>query len=153
MWFFKIFTTIAGWLTGVNLSGLINGVTDVIKNRQNADVQNHAADNTAGVALGTEYLRGVQATNNIKLESRRIEGKWGPTILVTLVFFTVPVGFHFSAIVFDSMPLFGHIVGSWDISPLPKPFDALEIDIINSLFYIGGGLGAVSMIAKAFIRK
>ena len=153
MWFFAIFTKIAGWLTGVNLSGLINGVTDVIKNSQNVGAQNHAADNKAGVELGTAYLQSVQQTNQVKLESRKIEGKWGPTILVTIVFFTIPLGIHFSAIVFDSIPLFGHVIGSWNISPLPKPFDQLEVEIIGSLFYIGGGLGAVSMIAKAFIRK
>src|SRR5687768_8124063 len=122
MWFFKIFSTIAGWLTGVNLSGLINGVTDVIKNHQNAAVQTHTADNEAGVKLGTAYLQNVQQTNQIKLESRKIEGKWGPTILVTIVLFTIPIGIHFSAITFDSMPLFGHVIGSWNISPLPKPF-------------------------------
>lgn len=149
MWFLKLI----GWFSGLNLSALINGITDVIKNRQNADVQNHAADNTAGVAIGESYLRSVDATNQIKLQNKAIEGKWGPSIMVTLVFFTIPIGIHFAAIVFDSMTLFGHIVGSWDIKALPKPFDYLEVQIIQSLFYIGGGIGAVSMIAKAFIRK
>ena len=142
-----------GWLSGANISGLVNGVIDVIKNRTNAEVVDHAADNNAGVAIGTAYLNSVAASNQVKLDSKRIEGKWGLTLITTIVFFTVPIGIHFAAIVFDSMHLFGHVVGSWDVKALPKPFDQLEIDVIGSLYYIGGGVGAVSMLAKAFVRR
>lgn len=144
---------IIGWLSGANISGLINGITDVIKNRQNTEVQDHASDNTAGVAIGTAYLRSIDASNQVKLDNKRIEGKWGLTLITTIIFFTVPIGIHFAAIVFDSMHLFGHAVGSWDVKALPKPFDELEIQVIGSLYYIGGGVGAVSMLAKAFIRR
>jgi hypothetical protein len=149
----SIVMKLIGWLGGVNISGLVGAITDTIKNRQNADMANHAADNTAGVAIGTAYLESVAAANQVKLENKRIEGKWGLTLITTIVFFTVPIGVHFAAIVFDSMHLFGHVIGSWDVQKLPAPFDALEIQVIGSLYYIGGGVGAVSMLAKAFVRR
>lgn len=153
MWFVKLIGTIFSWFSGVNLSSVVTGFVEVLKNKTNADVANHAADNQAGSALATTYLQSQAQLNQVKLESRRIEGKWGPTLITTLLFFTIPIGVHFSAIVFDSMPLFGHVVGTWHIEKLPKPFDELEINVIGSLFYIGGGVGAVSMLAKAFMRR
>jgi hypothetical protein len=153
MFGFAFIMKIVGWFSGVNISGLINGITDVIKNRQNAEVADHASDNSSGVALGTAYLRSVDATNNIKLESKRIEGKWGLTLITTIIFFTIPIGIHFAAIVFDSMTFWHHRIGDWDVGRLPVPYDALEISIIQSLYYIGGGVGAVSMLAKAFGKR
>lgn len=144
---------LVGMLSGVNISGLINGVTDVIKNRTNAEVADHASDNASGVAIGTAYLNSVNAANSAKLENKRIEGKWGPTVLFSMILFATPFGIHTWAVVLDSMNFLGHVAGSWSVEKLPGMFEQTEHAVIQSMFYIGGTVGSVAMLAKAFGKR
>jgi hypothetical protein len=51
-------------------------------------------------------------------------------------------------VVFDSIPLLGHIVGSWHISALPPPYDKMQENIVLTIC----GVAGVSSLQKIFSR-
>src|SRR5229473_2391395 len=55
----------------------------------------------------------------------------------------VPVAFaimiiHVAAVIFDSIPLFGHIVGSWQVAALPSPYDKMQENIVLTICGVAG---------------
>lgn len=129
---------------GANAGALINGVTDVLKNKTNADVSKTLSANEQGQILGSKYFDSVDKANAAKAANR-------PMYLVVfgLVAFASPCAFLTWAATLDSMPLFGHVVGSWGIDIPPKlqvPFEK----IIDS-FFISAPIAATGIaIAQAF---
>lgn len=111
-----------------------------------------AKKNDAGVLVAHDYLASVAENNRAKADMRRAEGAWGPMgilmMVVGLVFAT-----HAAGVVFDSMPLFGHKVGSWGVVVLPGMFVETEHAILQSLFPVGGGLIAVATLARVFSKR
>lgn len=152
MFLAKIALSLLGFLGGSNVGKFIDGASDFLKNRTNAQLQEHINENDAGRAAALAFMQGEQRLAEIKLEDRRIEGKWGPRVMACTILFVIPYGLHSAMIVFDSMPLFGHVVGSWGVEKLPGLFEETEHLVIRSMFYVSGGVTAVSMLAKAFRR-
>jgi hypothetical protein len=65
----------------------------------------------------------------------------------------VPVAFgifilHIAAIVFDSIPLLGHVIGSWQISKLPGIYESMQYNIVLTVC----GVAGVSSIKKIFSK-
>jgi hypothetical protein len=56
--------------------------------------------------------------------------------------------FHVAAVVFDSIPLFGHVVGSWAVAALPKPYDTMQEQIVLTIC----GVAGLSSLKKIFSR-
>lgn len=142
--FFTVILKVLGFLGGGNVKALIEGVTDVAKNKTNADVTKSVSANEAGQALAAKYFDSVDKANAAKAANR-------PMYLVVfgLVAFASPCAFLTWAATLDSMPLFGHVVGSWGIDIPPKlqiPFEK----IIDS-FFISAPIAATGIaIAQAF---
>lgn len=113
--------------------------------------QTQAAEDTQAVSLATSYLASVTDANRARVEARKNEGTWGPLGLVTAGIGGAFV-FHVWAVVFDSVPLFGHIVGSWHVATLGA-FNGAEIEAIRALFYTAPPAAAAIAIAKVFRRK
>jgi hypothetical protein len=55
---------------------------------------------------------------------------------------------HVAAVVFDSMPLLGHEVGSWKVAKLPGIYADMQYNIIMTIC----GVAGVSTIKKIFSR-
>jgi len=56
--------------------------------------------------------------------------------------------FHVAAVVFDSIPLFGHEVGSWQVAKLPGIYADMQYNIVMTIC----GVASVSAIKKIFSR-
>lgn len=83
--------------------------------------------NTLGVATGDQKtivtVAAIQAEVQARMAARDVliaEQGWWVTRMIRPMF-AYPLIFYYAAIVFDSMPLFGHEVGAWRISTLPQP--------------------------------
>lgn len=128
-----------------SLLGLVPGLSKVVGDYL-------SRKNDAGVLVAHEYLTSVTENNKAKADMRRAEGAWGP---MGILMITVGLGFggHAWAVILDSMPLFGHAVGSWRVSSLPGMFAETEHAILQSLFPVGGGLMAVSTLARIFTKR
>lgn len=55
---------------------------------------------------------------------------------------------YFGAIVFDSLPLFGHVVGSWKIATLPGPWT----NVAENIILAAAGVVATKTIARVFTK-
>ena len=144
---FTVFTTIMGFLGGGNVKALIEGVRDVAKNKTDVAGQTHISDNEAGRALGAKYFDSVDKANERKAENR-------PLYLVVfgLVMFATPTGIVYAAALFDGLPFFGHVVGSWGVDIPPKLQGTID-KIIDSFFISAPIAGVGIAIAQAFRRK
>ena len=135
-----------GLFGGANAGALIGGVTDVLKNKTNADVSKTVSANEAGQALASKYFDSVDKANAHKAANR-------PVYLVVfgLIMFAAPAGFLTWAATLDSMPLFGHVVGSWGIDIPPKlqvPFEKIIDSFFISAPIVGAGLAVASVFRK-----
>jgi hypothetical protein len=55
---------------------------------------------------------------------------------------------HIAAVVFDSIPLFGHEVGSWQVAKLPGLYADMQYNIVMTIC----GVAGVASIKKIFSR-
>jgi hypothetical protein len=55
---------------------------------------------------------------------------------------------HIAAVVFDSIPLFGHEVGSWAVSKLPGIYADMQYNIVMTIC----GVAGIASIKKIFTR-
>ena len=60
---------------------------------------------------------------------------------------------HFTAIMLDSLPIFGHAVGSWSVPKLPPPYDGYEWTLLQSFFLTTPIAPALSAVATWLHRK
>ena len=74
---------------------------------------------------------------------------WTAWMLPTAFFFAV---LHFGAVVLDSIPLFGHKVGSWRIAELPGLYREVQIAIIYSVAGVTS-VSALTSVLKRFLVK
>lgn len=111
------------------------------------ETNRQGSENKSGLDLAIEYLKQVNETNRIKAQSlteRRV--------LFALLMFAVPAGIHWWAVMLDSMPLFGHVVGSWGIAAPPGEWSVTYHKIIDSFFISAPAIAGASILAKAFRR-
>jgi hypothetical protein len=142
------------FLGGGNVKAVIDGVTEVSKNKTNVEGQKHLSDNEAGQALAAKYFDSVDKANEAKARNRPIY-----LVVFGLIAFATPCGIVVWAASLDSLPFYipfimdkAHVVGSWGIDIPPKlqvPFEK----IIDS-FFISAPVAAVGMgLVHAFRRK
>lgn len=105
----------------------------------------------AGAQVADSYLHAVTEANRARVDARRAEGTWGPLGLIT---FGIGGAFvlHSWAIVVDSVPLLGHVVGSWRVAALPGAWAQVEIEAISALFFTAPPAAAAIAVAKVFRR-
>lgn len=146
VWFAKIALSIVGFLGGSNVGKLITGVTDVIKNKTDAEVLN----NKTGANLGMEYLQAVNETNRIKAEHQtERQVIWG------LFGFALPTMIVWWLALMDGIPFVfpwmdaPHVKGSWGIA-VPPEFVADFHTIVQSFFIAAPSLAGVAMLARLF---
>lgn len=126
------------------IPSVVNGVTDVLKKRADADVAKNGQNVTADTQINLAVL-------NARLEELKIaaaqragdrESPWTAWMMPAL--FSVCF-IHFTGIVFDSMPMLGHEIGSWKIPSLPGDYATVEMGVLGSI----AGLKLVSHVGGA----
>ena len=79
-------------------------------------------------------------------------GRYGLILIAFgLAFFAAPTGLWWWALTLDSLPLFGHEIGSWRIAEFPGPNAEIKREIILSFFVTTGALSAAG-IGAALLR-
>jgi hypothetical protein len=69
-----------------------------------------------------------------------------------LFFLAMPTGLCWWALTLDSLPLFGHQIGSWRIAEFPGPNADIKRESILSFFVTTGALSAAG-IGAALLRS
>lgn len=133
------------------LPGLLNGVVGFLSKRADVDLQKHTVDVNGDVAVNVSQFHALVALAGMAKDSRKEDqSHWWTAWMV-------PIGFgvfmlHASAIVFDSLPLFGHHIGSWRIPSLPGAWTSVQQNIILTTLGIGG-IGSLTVLAKKLFTK
>lgn len=129
------------------IPGLATSVLNYLSKRSDTELEKFKQASGADVQVNVEELR-------YKLEVARIAGDnrnrdrdhWFTAWMVPTAFGIFIV--HVAAIVWDSMPLFGHVIGSWSVAQLPSPYDKMQENVILTIC----GVAGVSAIRKIFSR-
>jgi hypothetical protein len=135
---FGLLTLIPGVVTG--LLGWLNKKTD-------ADLERLKTTLGADVALNIEDMRTRIALTQVYANTRDRDREHWSTAWMVPVAFGIFL-FHASAVVFDSVPLLGHEVGSWKVAALPSDYAYMQTAIILTVC----GVAGASFIKKIFGR-
>jgi len=94
------------------------------------------------------YLQAQVVTNGQKQVAN---AWWGAKVII----FTAggAASLHFSAVMLDSMPFWGHEVGSWGVPKPPPPYDGYQRDILLSFFIVMPAMPIVSAVSQWLGRK
>jgi hypothetical protein len=111
------------------IPGVANTVSDFLKARANTELQKYTTGVTADTQVNLALISGYIEETKVRAAQREADRQsvWTAWMM--------PTGFaicmiHFAAIVFDSMPMFGHKVGSWQIAALPGEYLKIEVAIL-----------------------
>lgn len=131
------------------IPGLAGKLIDYEVQRQNTAAQTHSTDVAADTQINIAAMQNYLAQQQLLADQRKADSvsPWTAWMLPSL--FAVCL-YHFSAVVFDSVPSFGHVVGSWKVSVLPNP-TMVNIESTVLLTTVGVTLG-VPAIRKIFTK-
>jgi hypothetical protein len=138
------------FLGGATFGKLIDGVTDVIKNKTDAVTIDHQT----GATLGFQYLQA-----SAEVEKAKIEHQTERQVIAGLLLFAVPTGVIWWLALIDGVPwnldfwlfAFQHRKGSWGIA-VPPEFVQDFHTIVQSFFIAAPSLAGVAMLARVFKR-
>lgn len=99
------------------------------------------------VATNVEELRARVEMARMNHDSREKDREHWFTAWMVPVAFAILFS-HVAAVVFDSMPLFGHEIGTWKIPPLPGSYADLQYHAVLGII----GVGTVGTIKRIFSR-
>lgn len=129
------------------IPGVLNGLLSWLNKRTDADLEKYKTAVGGDVVLNTEELRARVALAQMNHDSREKDREhWFTAWMVPVTFAVFLI--HAAAVVFDSMPLFGHVNGSWGIDKLPGQYADMQYNVILGVC----GIGVVGGIKKIFSR-
>jgi hypothetical protein len=132
--------TILNFLSG----GIFKTIADTFASWKNVQYLKYQTGVAADVAIGKEMIDAQVELNRIAAAQVQADKGWWVTAWMKPAAFYVSLC-HYASVVFDSLPWFGHQVGSWRIPALPGEYAGMERDII--LFCVGiVGVKAVARI-------
>ncbi|WP_315729823.1 hypothetical protein [Bradyrhizobium sp. SZCCHNRI2010] len=129
------------------IPGLANGFLTWLNKKTDSDLEKYKAAIGADTTLNVEEMK-------TKLELVRLaQGQRSEDREHWFTAWMVPCAFgiflaHAGAVVFDSMPLLGHEIGSWHVASLPGMYANMQNNIILTVC----GIGGVSAFKKIFSR-
>lgn len=137
------------WLLALitGLPGVFGKFFDYLTKKSDNTVLTHQADvsgdTTVMVAEGKERVDTQRIISDARAHDR--ESLWTAWMLpsafgVSLV--------HYAAVVFDSIPMFGHRVGAWHVAALPGDYTGTSVTIILTCC----GIAAGKHVVKRFTR-
>ena len=135
----------------LKLPGLADGLFGYLNKRSDNTVLTHGQDVNDDVTLNQAQLAAYVEDARIKalLRKQDQESSWTAWMMPAL--FSVCF-IHFAAIVFDSMCLFGHEIGSWRIAVLPGAYDNLEMGLLGTVAGIKTIKGVGEVVKKIFVK-
>ena len=139
------------FLTG-GLSSLVSGILAPILGyftaARNDDLAGFQSGAIADTTRYTAYLNATVQMAQIRASQNQW---WGARLIMLMVAGTAAL--HFSGVMLDSVPLFGHVVGTWHVPKLPAPYDGYEADILLSFFILTPAAPVLSAVTAWFHRK
>lgn len=138
MWFFKLLSFIPG---------VVSGFFNYLDKKTDADLEKYKTAVGGDVTLNVAELRYKTEVARLSAQMRSDDREHWFTAWMVPTAFGIFI-FHVAAIVFDSMPLFGHIVGSWKVSKLPGIYADMQYAIVMTVC----GVAGASVVKKIFSR-
>jgi hypothetical protein len=129
------------------IPGLASGFLTWLNKKTDADLEKFKTAVGGDVTLNVAELRYKVEVARMAADMRNGDREHWFTAWMVPVAFAV-LFFHVAAVVFDSIPLFGHVVGSWAISALPSPYDSMQQQIVLTIC----GVAGISSLKKIFSR-
>ena len=141
-------TKLLGTGIGSVVSGILAPIFGYMTTARNDDLSGFqsgvGADKDVAIATINAQVEMVQAKASANMW-------WGARLLFLAGAFGPVV--HFTAVFLDSVPLFGHAVGSWAIPRLPGPYDGYEGQIVLSFFILAPTAPVLSAAAAWLHRR
>jgi hypothetical protein len=130
------------------IPGLASKLIDYEVAKQNTAVQTHNTDVAADTQVNLAVLQNKLETDKLIAAQRAADrlSPWTEWMLPAL--FAVCL-YHFGAIALDSVPSFGHVVGSWRVAALPDAQASIETSV---LLGAAGVTVAVPAIRRIFSK-
>jgi len=120
---------------------------DWLNKKTDADLEKFKTAVGGDVQLNVAELRYKVEVARMAADMRKDDREHWFTAWMVPVAFAV-LFFHVAAVVFDSIPLLGHEVGSWKIAALPAPYNTMQEQIVLTIC----GVAGISSLKKIFSR-
>jgi hypothetical protein len=137
-----LFSILMGLLPKLGTSFL-----DWLNKRTDADLEKFKTAIGGDVQLNVAELRYKVEIARMAADMRKGDREHWFTAWMVPTAFAIFI-FHVAAVVFDSIPLLGHEVGSWQVSKLPGLYADMQYNIVLTVC----GVAGVSAIKKIFSR-
>ncbi|MGX9944884.1 hypothetical protein ACTG4Q_20690 [Bradyrhizobium denitrificans] len=129
------------------IPGLISGLLNWLNKKTDADLEKWKAAVGGDVTLNVAELRYKVEVARMAAQMRKDDREhWFTAWMVPTAFAIFII--HVAAVVFDSIPLLGHEVGSWQVAKLPGLYADMQYNIVMTIC----GVAGVSAIKKIFSR-
>lgn len=129
------------------IPGLANGFLTWLNKKTDADLEKYKTAIGADQALNVEDIHAKLELSRLAQQQRSQDRDHWFTAWMVPVAFAVFLT-HAAGVVFDSMPLLGHEIGSWHIAALPGLYANMQNNIILTVC----GIGGVSAFKKIFSK-
>lgn len=122
---FAIGMKVLGWFSASSVQGLAQLASNYFTAKANSDLQRDVTRVSADAQVNVAYITAqIEQQKQIAMMANADRGSLWTCWMKPTAFALCMV--HFGAIVFDSVPLFGHVIGSWQIPPLPGMYADIE---------------------------
>ena len=129
------------------IPGLMSGLLNYLNKKTDSDLEKFKQAVGADVSINIADLQYKTQVANLVADMRKGDREhWFTAWMVPSAFGIFII--HVGAVVFDSIPLFGHVVGSWEISKLPGSYASMQENIILTVC----GVAGASAVKKIFSR-
>jgi hypothetical protein len=129
------------------IPGLMSGLLTWLNKKTDADLEKFKTAIGGDVQLNVAELRYKVEVARMASDMRKDDREHWFTAWMVPVAFAV-LFFHIAAVVFDSIPLLGHEIGSWKIAALPSPYNTMQEQIVLTIC----GVAGISSLKKIFSR-
>lgn len=135
------------WFISLITGPLLGKILDIFQKRADTELAKY----TTGVQADTQV---ILAQINAQIEQQKqvaamaiADKGWWVTAWMKPAAFYVSFA-HYGAVVLDSIPFYGHRVGSWSIPELPGQYASMEQSIILACVGLAGLNTAVRLFKK-----
>jgi hypothetical protein len=136
-------------LTGI--PGLMGKFFDYLQKRTDADLEKYKVGVGADAQINMALLQGLVEEQKVAAAQRAAdrESLWTAWMMPALF---IVCFIYLCGIVFDSMPLLGHEIGSWKIARLPGEYAALVVGVLGSVAGLKLTTTLTGAVRKIFVK-
>ncbi|WP_315782354.1 hypothetical protein [Bradyrhizobium sp. SZCCHNPS1003] len=129
------------------IPGLANGFLTWLNKKTDSDLEKYKTAVGSDTTLNVEDIRAKVEIAKMMNQQRSEDREHWFTAWMVPAAFGVFLS-HAAAVVFDSMPLLGHEIGTWHVAELPGQYASMQNNVILTVC----GIGGVSAFKKIFSR-